>query len=104
LGDPEPLTSVQSKPAVRKLKGKVTAVEKTGETIKKDGENWEKCIFTLELTGLSEDGLQKQIPASLKGKRVKITRYCFYNWHFMLGIKKTIEPEETEAIFKGNVS
>jgi predicted GTPase len=90
--------------AVRKLKGKVIAIEKTGESIRKDGENWEKCIFTLELTSLSENVVQKQIPASLKGKRVKITRYCFYTWHFMLGIEKTIEPEETEAIFEENLS
>ena len=61
------------------------------------------CLHT-GLTCLSEGDFQKQIHAALKGKRVKITRYCFYNWHFMLGIEKTIEPEETEAIFKGNVS
>jgi hypothetical protein len=102
LGDP--VLSGESKPAVRKLKGKVIAIEKTGETIRKDGENWEKCIFTLELTGLSENFVKKQIPASLKGKRVKITRYCFYDWHFMLEIEKTIEPEETGAIFEGNLS
>lgn len=81
-----------------KLRGKVVAIEKSGETIRVDDENWEKCIFTLELTGLSEDGTRKQIPASLKGKRVKITRYCFYDWHFMLGIEKTLEPEETARI------
>jgi len=96
--------SGESKPAVRKLKGKVVAIEKTGGTVRKDGECWERCIFTLELTGLSENLVQKQIPASLNRKRVKITRYCFYNWHFTLGIEKTIEPEETEAIFEGNLS
>lgn len=100
----DPVLSGESKPSVRKLKGKLIAIEKTGETIMKDGENWEKCIFTLELTGLSENIVKKQIPASLKGKRVKITRCCFYDWHFMLGIEKTIEPEETEAIFEGNLS
>ena len=90
---------MRSNEPVRKLKGKVLAVEKTGEIIRIDDENWEKCVFTLELTRLSGNIAREQIPVSLKGRRVKIIRYCLYDWHYMLGVEKTIEAEETKAIF-----
>lgn len=89
---------MRSNEAVRKLKGKVLAVEKTGEIIRIDDESWEKCVFTLELTRLSGN-IARELPVSLSRKRVKIFRYCLYDWHFMLGVEKTLEPEETEAIF-----
>lgn len=90
--------------AVRKLKGSALAVERTGEIVRRDDENWEKCIFTLELTRFSSRTPTEQIPSSLKGKKVKIARYCLYDWHYKLGIEKTLEPDETEAVLEGKPS
>lgn len=84
--------------AVRKLRGKVLAVEKTGETVRKNDEVWEKCVFTLELTRFSSRTLGEQLPPSLMGKKVKIVRYCFYDWHYKVGVEKTLDPEETDTI------
>lgn len=40
-----------SKQEIRMLQGTVLEVEKTGETKKdEEGNTWEKCIFSLELT------------------------------------------------------
>ena len=88
----------------KKLKGKLVAVERTGESVKRAGENWQKCIFTLELTGFSARTPTQQIPVNLKGKKVKIVRYCLYDWHYKLGADKTLEPEETEIILHGKPS
>lgn len=83
-----------------KLKGTVIAIERTGETVQRDGENWEKCIFTLELTRFSGRN-PEQIPTELCGKIIKLVRYCLYDWHFEKGIEKTLEPEETIAVIEG---
>jgi hypothetical protein len=91
-------------PAVRKLKGRALAIERTGEIVRRNDEKWEKCIFTLELTRFSSRTSAEQIPSSLKGKKVKIARYCLYDWHYKLDIEKTLEPDETEAILKGKPS
>ena len=96
------MSQIGGKPAVRKLKGKVLAVEKTGETIRKEDEVWEKRVFTLELTRFSNRSPGVEMPASLKTKRVKIVRYCLYDWHYTSGMEMTIEPEETEVIIKSS--
>ena len=90
--------------SAKKLKGKVLAVDKTGETIRRNDENWEKCIFTLELTRFSSRTPGEQISANLKGKKIKIVRYCLYDWHYKLGIEKTLEPDETKAVLEGRPS
>jgi len=91
-------------PMVRKLKGRALAIERTGEIVRRDDENWEKCIFTLELARFSSGTPTEQIPSSLKGKKVKIARYCLYDWHYKLEIEKTLEPDETEAVLEGKPS
>ena len=63
----------------RRLKGRVIAVERTGEAIIRDGEAWQKCIFTLEVTRFSKRTLLEVVPSDLRGKRIKLLRYCLYD-------------------------
>jgi len=28
-------------------------------------------------------------------------RYCLYDWHYKTGVRKTLEPDETEAVLSG---
>lgn len=90
---------------IRMLQGTVLNVEKTGEN-KKDAEGniWEKCIFSLELTGFSKRTPKEVLPPDLKGKKVKLVRWCCFDWHYKTGIRKTLEPDESEAILKGKPS
>jgi len=83
---------------IRKLQGKISEVKKTGEFIEKDGETWEKCIFTVELSKFSKRTSEEILPENLRGKRVKVIRYCCFNWHYKTDVMKTLEPDETEAI------
>ena len=87
---------------IRKLQGKVLDIERTGETITDEyGEKWEKCIFTVELMNFSKRTPDEKIPEGIKGKKVKLVRYCCYDWHYKIGVKKTLEPDETEAVLSG---
>jgi len=86
---------------VRRFEGRVLNVEKTGEFIEIDGEKWEKCIFTVELTNPSKRSPEKVLPDNLKGKKVKLVRFCCFDWHYKTDIRKTLEPDETEAVLKG---
>ena len=88
----------------RRLKGRVIAVEKTGKTIMREGETWEKCIFTLEVTRFSKRTPGEIVPHDLRGKRIKLVRHCLYDWHYTLGIEKTLTPEETESLLRGKPS
>ncbi len=83
---------------VRKLQGKVLDINKTGEFIKKDDNKWQKCIFTVELIKFSKRTPEENIPEHLKGKMVKLVRYCCFDWHYKIGIMKTLDPDETEAV------
>lgn len=85
------------KSAARKLKGKVVAVQRTEQVEDREGETWTKCIFTLLLTRFSST-LHEPIPQNLKGKQIKLVRLCLYDWHYKLGVEKTLDPEETEAV------
>lgn len=90
-----------SKSTLSRLSGKVLSVSKTGE--KKLGESeilWEKCVFTVILTGFSKSSPVVDMP-ELRGKKVNLTRWCSFDWHFKLGVNKMLEPDETEAIIKG---
>jgi hypothetical protein len=89
------------KPSVKKLKGKVVAVEKTAEIEHREGEKWTKCIFTLRLTRFSSKLPTEPIPQSLKETQIKLVRYCLYDWHLKLGTEKTLEPDETAAVLAG---
>jgi hypothetical protein len=84
----------------RRLKGRVIAIEKTGETTTRDGETWEKCIFTLEVTRFSKRTPDEIVPDRLKGKKVKLVRYCIYDWHYRLGVEKTLDAKETDSLLR----
>ncbi|HIE18887.1 TPA: hypothetical protein EYP75_04085 [Candidatus Bathyarchaeota archaeon] len=87
---------------IRKLQGRVLEIKRTGETVTdKHGEKWEKCIFTVELTNFSKRTPDEKIPEEIKGKKVRIVRYCCYDWHYKIGVRKTLEPDETEAVLSG---
>ncbi|MEM2135483.1 MAG: hypothetical protein Q6366_002825 [Candidatus Freyarchaeota archaeon] len=90
-----------SKQKIRVLQGTVLNIEKTGEKKKdEEGNIWEKCIFSLELTGFSKRTPHEELPSELKGKKVKLVRWCCFDWHYKTGVRKTLEPEETEAVLK----
>ena len=87
---------------VRKLQGRVTRLEKTGQSITdEEGTKWEKCIFTVELTNFSKRTPNEVVPEDINGKKVKIFRYCCFDWHYKLGVRKTLESDETEAVLAG---
>ena len=87
---------------VRKLQGRVVDIERTGEFITdEDGDKWERCIFTVELTNFSKRTPDEIIPEDIRGKRVEIIRYCRYDWHYKIGVRKTLEPDETDAVLAG---
>jgi hypothetical protein len=84
---------------IRKLQGNVIEIEKTGEHVTDDeGDKWEKCIFTVELSNFSKRTPDEVVPKGIKGKKVKLVRYCCYDWHYKLGVRKTLEPDETETV------
>lgn len=84
---------------IRRLLGKVIEVEKTGATRRdEEGNTWEKCIFTVELSGFSRRTPREAIRKELKGKKIKLGRWCRFDWHYKIGSSKTLEPDETEAV------
>jgi len=86
----------------RKLQGKVLGIRKTAEKKKdEDGNLWEKCIFTVELTGFSKRTPNEVVSPELKGKEVNLVRWCCFDWHYKIGVRKTLEPDETEAVIAG---
>lgn len=88
---------------IRKLQGRVVDIEKTGEIrTDEEGNEWEKCIFTVELTNFSKRTPDEIIPEEIKGEKVKLVRYCCFDWHYKLGVRKTLEPDETDAVLSGN--
>jgi len=88
---------------IRKLQGKVVDIEKTGQSITdEEGNKWEKCIFTVEITNFSKRTPDEVVPEGIQGKKVKMIRYCCFDWHYKLGVRKTLEPDETEAVLTGN--
>lgn len=90
---------------IRKLQGKVLDIKKTGEQRKDSDKNvWEKCIFTVELTGFSKRTSDEVLPPNLEGKRVKLIRWCCFDWHYKLGTRKTLESDETEAVISGKLA
>ncbi len=90
-----------SKQKIRVLQGTVLSIEKTGEKKKdEEGNVWEKCIFSLELTGFSKRTPHEELPSELKSKKIKLVRWCCFDWHYKTGVRKTLEPEETEAVLK----
>ena len=85
-----------------KLQGRVLNIEKTGEKRRdEDGNLWEKCVLTVELIGFSKRTPSEVILPELKGGKVKLVRWCCFDWHYELGVRKTLELDETEAVIKG---
>ncbi len=96
------MKAVASKQEIRMLQGTVFGVEKTGEKKKdEEGNVWEKCIFSLELTGFSKRTPDEVASSALKGKKIKLVRWCCFDWHYKKGVRKTLESDETEAVLKG---
>lgn len=90
---------------IRKLQGIVESIERTGEKrVDEDGVEWEKCIFTVRLTGFSKRTPNEVLPEHLKGKCVKLVRWAAFDWHFKTGVRKTLEPDETEAVLEGRMT
>ena len=88
----------------RRLKARVIEVEKTGETVTRESKTWEKCIFALEVTRFSRRTPDEVVPDDLKGKKIKLVRHCLYDWHYRLGVEKTLSPEETDGLLRGKPS
>lgn len=83
------------------MQGITVNVVKTGEVrADNDGERWEKCIFTLDLVGFSKYA-SSSMPSSIKGKVVKLVRWCCFDWHYKIGVRKTLTDEETKAVLDG---
>ena len=84
---------------IRKLQGIVLEIDRTGNFKSNEEENrWEHCIFTIELQNFSKRTREEVIPEKLKGKKIKLIRYCCFDWHYRLGVRRTLDPDETEAV------
>lgn len=89
----------------RRLQGRVLEIEKTGEKKKdEEGNEWERCVFTLELVGFSKRTPQEVLADKMRGMRVKLIRWCCFEWHYKLGVRKTLDVDETEAVLGGRPS
>ncbi|HGE72987.1 TPA: hypothetical protein ENX78_19290 [Candidatus Poribacteria bacterium] len=89
----------------KRLQGRTINIEKTDEyTIDEEGNKWVKCIFTVELTNYSKPASNEPIPEEIKGKKVKLIRYCCFDWHYKIGVRKTLELDESEAVLRGKPS
>ncbi|WP_455365026.1 hypothetical protein [[Eubacterium] cellulosolvens] len=85
-----------------RLQGTVVEISKTGEkTQDEDGLSWERCLFTIALEGYSKRTPDLTLPPELVGKKIKITRYCAYDWHLKLNVTKTLTPPETQLVLNG---
>ena len=89
---------------IRKLQGIVVDIIKTDEFREdEEGNRWYKCIFIVELLGFSKRTPNERIPDKLRGARVRVVRWCCFDWHYKVGVRVTLTPEETEAILKGKL-
>lgn len=85
---------------MRRLQGVVREVVPTGEVLVDEwGETWRRCILSVQLTGFSKR-TGGELPLALQGKVVKVVRWCCYDWHFKVGCRATLTPEETEAVLR----
>lgn len=80
----------------------VEAVERTGKKMAdEDGVEWEECIYTVRLVGFSKRTPDEKLPKELEGKQVKLVRWAAFDWHLKKGVRKTLAPDETEAVLRG---
>lgn len=88
----------------RRLQGIVREIIKTSEKkIDEERNEWEKCIFIVELTGFSKRTPNEILPEALKGTKVKVVRWCCFDWHYKIGVRITLTPEETEKVLSGTL-
>lgn len=88
----------------RRLQGIVKEIIKTGEKkTDEEGNKWEKCIFVVELTGFSKRTPKEVLPEDLKGAKVKVVRWCCFDWHYKTNVRTTLTPEETEKVLSGTL-
>ena len=89
----------------KRLRGIVVNIVKTGEFREdEDGNRWHKCIFTVKLAGFSKRTPNERIPDELKGAKVKVIRWCCFDWHYKTGVRITLTPKETETVLKGKLN
>ncbi len=88
-----------------RLQGIVRRIERTGE-VKRDEEGleWRRCVLEVELVRFSRRCPGVQLPDHLRGKVVKVTRWLSHDWHYRVGARVTLSPEETEAVLRGEGS
>lgn len=85
-----------------RLQGFVAEIERTEELkVDAEGNEWRKCIFVIELAGFSRRAPDEELPDELKGVKVKVVRWCCFDWHYRTGVKITLTPEETKAVLQG---
>lgn len=85
------------------IRGIVRRVERTGEKrVDSEGRVWEKCIFSIELVEFSKRSRERSLPEHLRGKTVRVVRWCAYDWHYREGVYGTLTPEETERVLEGS--
>jgi len=88
----------------RKLQGIVREIIKTNEIKEdKEGNKWRKCIFIVEIIGFSKRTPNEKLPEKLKGAKVKVIRWCCFDWHYKIGVRTTLTHEETEAVLRGKL-
>jgi len=96
--------SLKLKDKRRRLQGMVKEIIKTGEKkVDDEGNEWEKCIFIIELTGFSKRTPNEVLPQALKRAKVKVIRWCCFDWHYKVGVRATLTPEETERVLAGTL-
>lgn len=61
---------------------------------------WEKCIFEVEVDGLSKRANNRGFLEEGCGQKVKVVRWCAFDWHYKIGSKITLEPEEVEPLLE----
>lgn len=89
---------------MRILRGIVRKIDRLGEkSIDKNGLEWEKCIFHIELVGFSKRTPHEKLPEHLAGKIVKVYRWCAFDWHYRTDVYATLTEEETEKVLEGKL-
>lgn len=85
---------------MRVLRGIVRKMERSGEkVVDENGVVWEKCVFHIEITGFSKR-VKERLPEHLRGKVVRVVRWCAFDWHYKLNVPATLTPRETESILE----
>lgn len=73
------------------------------QRIKKET-NGKNAYSPLNLHAFSKRTPNEILPNNIKGKKVKLVRFCSFDWHYKLGVKKTLDFDETEAVLAGKQS